>query len=102
MAMKNLTAIISPEMVEPVEERLRRLNVPGVSVTHTKGYGAYKNFYQRDLVTTHARLQLFLSEDRVAEVVSAIREVLGPAAEDGGILAVSPVEEFHNLSSSIA
>jgi nitrogen regulatory protein P-II 1 len=102
MAMKNLTAIISPEMVEPVEERLRRLGVPGLSVSHTKGYGAYKNFYQRDLMTTNARLQLFLAEERVAEVVTAIRDVMGPAVEDGGILAVSPVDEFHQLSSQTA
>ena len=102
MAMKTLTAIISPEMVEPVEERLRRLSVPGLSVSHTKGYGAYKNFYQRDLMTTKARLQLFLAEEHVADVVDAIRDVMGPAAEDGGILAVSPVDGFYHLSDQTA
>tara|TARA_R100001143_G_C3315027_1_gene112007 strand:- start:304 stop:603 length:300 start_codon:yes stop_codon:yes gene_type:complete len=98
MAMKNLIAIISPEMVDLVEEKLRHLDLPGLSVSRTKGYGAYKNFYQRDLMTTHARLQLFLEEERVAEVVATIREVMGPAARDGGILSVSPVEQFYHLS----
>lgn len=97
MAMKNLTAIISPEMVEPVEKRLRHLGVPGSSLSHTKGYGAYKNFYQRDLMTTHARLQLFLEEERVAEVIAALREVMGPVGDNGGIVSVSPIEEFYHL-----
>jgi nitrogen regulatory protein P-II 1 len=102
MAMKNLTAIISPEMVEPVEKRLRRLGVPGLTLSHTKGYGAYKNFYQRDLMTTHARLQLFLEEERVAEVVAALFEVVGPVGDNGGIVSVSPIEEFHHLSDRTA
>jgi len=98
MAMKNLIAIVSPEMVDLVEEKLRHLAVPGLSVSRTKGYGAYKNFYLRDLMTPHARLRLFLEEERVAEVVATIRDVMGPAARDGDILSVSPVEQFYHLS----
>ena len=53
-------------------------------------------------MTTKARLQLFLAEEHVADVVDAIRDVMGPAAEDGGILAVSPVDGFYHLSDQTA
>ncbi len=98
MKFRFITATINILMVEKVEERLREISVPGLSVSKTKGYGAYKNFFQRDLMTTHARLQIYAPESRVPEIVEAIMESGGIGSEDDGIVAVSPVDTIYRIA----
>ena len=85
-------------MVDKVEQRLRKIATPGLSVSKVKGYGAHKNFFQRDLMTTHARLQIYAPEDRVAEIIDAIMDAGGTGSEDDGIVAVSPVEAVYRIA----
>ncbi len=85
-------------MVDMVEQHLRKIAAPGISVSKVKGYGAHKNFFQRDLMTTHARLQIYAPEDRVDEIVDAIMDAGGTGAEDDGIVAVSPVDAIYRIA----
>ncbi|MEQ9145630.1 MAG: P-II family nitrogen regulator [Parvibaculaceae bacterium] len=98
MDFKNITATINIHMVEKVENRLREIAVPGLTVSKTKGYGAHKNFFQRDLLSTHARLQIFTPASRVAEIVSAIMHASSTGADDDGIVVVSPVETIYRVA----
>jgi nitrogen regulatory protein PII len=44
MELKKITAIIRSDQLEDVEHRLKGPGIPGISVDHVKGYGAYVNF----------------------------------------------------------
>lgn len=98
MKFRFITATINILMVEKVEERLREIAAPGLSVSTTKGYGAYKNFFQRDLMTTHARIQIYAPESRVSEIVEAIMEAGGIGSADDGIVAVSPIDAIYRIA----
>ncbi len=98
MKFKFITATINISMVDKVEQRLRKIAAPGLCVSKVKGYGAHKNFFQRDLMTTHARLQIYAPEDRVAEIVDAIMDAGCTGSEDDGFVAVSPVETVYRIS----
>ncbi len=98
MKFRFITATINILMVDEVKQRLREIAVPGLSVSKTKGYGAYKNFFQRDLMTTHARLQIYAPESRVTEIVEAIMDSGGIGSEDDGIVAISPVETIYRIT----
>ncbi len=97
MKLKLITATINLLMVEEVEKRLREISAPGLSVSKTKGYGDYKNFFQRDLMTTHARLQIYAPESRVKEIVGAIMDSGSVGLEGDGIVAVSPVDAIYRI-----
>jgi nitrogen regulatory protein PII len=98
MKFKFITATIDILAVDRVEKRLREIAVPGLSVSETKGYGAHKNFFQRDLMTTHARLQIYAPESRVAEIVDAIMDSCSTGSDDDGIVAISPVEVIYRIA----
>jgi nitrogen regulatory protein P-II 1 len=97
MKFKFITATINISMVDKVEQRLRKIAAPGLSVSKVQGYGAHKNFFQRDLMTTHARLQIYAPENRVVEIVDAIMDAGGTGSEDDGIVAVSPVDAVYRI-----
>ncbi|MES0327380.1 MAG: P-II family nitrogen regulator [Gammaproteobacteria bacterium] len=42
-----ITAIIQPSKLEAVEEKLKHLCVPGISVTKVRGYGEVPNFFSK-------------------------------------------------------
>ena len=98
MGFKRVTAIITDLMLERVERRLRELNVPGMTVSEATGYGAHKNFYQRDWMGSRERIQIFIPENRVEEIVNAILETASTGTENDGIVVVSPVDKMYRIS----
>ena len=46
MELKKITAIIRSDQLEDVENRLKSLDVPGITVDHVKGYGEYANLFE--------------------------------------------------------
>ena len=97
MSFRKVTAIIRPDRLEVVEDRLRDLAVPGISVTKVKGYGEYANFYTPDWMISHARVEVFIGEHRAEEVATAIMEAAHTGMEGDGIVAVLPVESVYHI-----
>jgi nitrogen regulatory protein P-II 1 len=96
-ALSKVTAIVRASVLEKVEQRLRDLRVPGISVTRVKGYGEYKNFYTRDLLDEHARIEIFLPADQTDDIARAIVEVARTGYPGDGIVVVLPVESIYHV-----
>ncbi len=99
MSIKRVIAIVRADVLVPLEERLKRLHVGGVTVSRVKGYGAYKNLYASDWMSEMAKLEIFIEEAEVDRLVEAMREVGDLGTSGGGIVAVLPVERFLHLST---
>ncbi|VAW89510.1 hypothetical protein MNBD_GAMMA17-635, partial [hydrothermal vent metagenome] len=59
MDYRKITAIIRRDVLEKVEQKLQAMGVQGISVTRVKGYGEYADFYSRDWMVSHARIEIF-------------------------------------------
>lgn len=97
MNFRKVTAIFRPDRLEAVEDRLRDLDVPGVSVTKVKGFGEYANFYQPDWLSTHVRIEVFISKRKADEIAEAIMEAAHTGIDGDGIVAVMPVESVYHI-----
>ncbi len=97
MTFYAITATLNTLALETVEKALQEIGVPGITVTETRGYGVYKNFYQRDWLETHARIQIYAAESRVDEIVRTIMETASTGCEDDGVIAVSPVSRLYRI-----
>ncbi len=93
-----VSATIPMLALEKVERALQGLGVPGLTVNRVKGYGVYKNFYQRDWLVTHARIQVYVRRERVQEVVQAIMDAAHTGDEDDGIVIVTPILHFYRIA----
>ncbi len=97
MLFRKVTAIIRSNALEKVEQRLQELGVPGISVTSVKGYGEYENLYSRDWMTTHTRVEIFISAQRADEIAQAIIVAAYSGISGDCIVAVLPVEKVYKI-----
>ncbi|OFZ67823.1 MAG: hypothetical protein A2V79_03300 [Betaproteobacteria bacterium RBG_16_56_24] len=97
MDFRKVTAIIRCDALQKVEQRLQGMGVLGISVTHVKGYGEYENFYSRDWLTTHARVEIFTPARRADEIVQSIMDASSSGVAGDGIVAVLPVEKIYKI-----
>ncbi len=97
MNFRKVTAIIRPDLLERVENSLKVLNVPGVSVSKVKGYGEYANFFQSDWLSTHTKIEVFTNAQNAKKIAEAIMEIAHTGAEGDGIVAILPVESVYQI-----
>lgn len=97
MEFRKITAIINPLALEPVEEALLKLKVPGASISKIKGYGEYANFFAPDWTVNHVKVEIFIGQHRAEEIAEAIMEIAHSGTEGDGIIAISPVESVYHI-----
>ncbi len=93
MELKKITAIVRSEQLKNVENRLKGPDVPGITVDHVKGYGEYVNFFARDWMSRHARIEIIADTRLARSIVKAIAEVVHTGTAGDGIVYVTPVEQ---------
>lgn len=97
MKYRKVTAIVRTSLLGRVEQALAGIGVDGVSITQVSGYGEYHNFYRPDMMSEHARIEIF----SLAAEAPAIARCLMDAAHLGqagdGIVAVLPVERLYRI-----
>lgn len=97
MDFRNVTAIIQSGMLEKVEKALQASNVPGISVSKVKGFGEYANFYKSDWMTTHVRIEVFVSKSQADQIAKIIMDVAHTGIDGDGIVAVLPVYDVYHI-----
>ncbi len=96
---RKVTALVRTSVVEAVEKALQAIHVKGVSVTRVKGYGEYANFFSRDWMVPHARLEIFTCAADVPRIVEAILSAASTGLAGDGIVCVLPVEQVWRIRS---
>jgi nitrogen regulatory protein P-II 1 len=97
MEWRKVTAIFRAEELEKIEKRLREIGVRGISITKVKGYGEYANFFSRDWVVDHVRIEIFNSSSKAEEIARAIMEAAHCGFPGDGIVAILPVERVYRI-----
>ncbi len=97
MQYKKVTAIVICEKLKAVEQALVEIGVSGVSITQVRGYGEYHDFYQSDMMTCHACIDIFCRASRVDIIVNTIMDTAHNGQLEDGIIAVTPVEQLYRI-----
>lgn len=97
MEYSKITGIIRAEVIDAVEKRLIREGAPGMSITKVKGCGEYMDFYSRDWLVTHARIEVFTFSQDAERIAQAIVEEANFGTTGDGIVAIAPVETIFRV-----
>jgi nitrogen regulatory protein P-II 1 len=97
MQYKKVTAIVVCEKLKAVEQALVEIGVSGVSITQVRGYGEYHDFYQSDMMTCHACIDVFCRASRADIIVNTIMDAAHNGQPEDGIIAVMPVEQLYRI-----
>jgi nitrogen regulatory protein PII len=95
--VKYVIAIIRPDVLTELETKLYSLGIPGMTVTKVKGFGEYIDFYSKNHLTEHLKVEIFVEESKVEELTGAIMEVAHSDIPGAGIVAVLPVDRFFHI-----
>ena len=98
--MKLIKAIIKPFKLDDVREALSEIGIQGITVSEVKGFGRQKGHtelyrgaeYRVDFLPK-VKLETVVSDDKVENVVSAIRESANTGKIGDGKIFVVPVEQ---------
>ncbi len=99
MHFAKVTAIVRPSAVKAIEARLREAGVPGMSVSHVKGYGDYADFFRNDWMVTHVRIEVFIRQTQSEQVAEIIMEAGHTGLEGDGLVAIIPVSGLYHIRS---
>lgn len=94
-----VTAIIRGEKVKKVEERLVEQGACGMTVTQVKGCGEWMDFFQKDWMVTHARIEIFSAAEKAEEIAQAIMDEAYTGEVGDGIIAILPVQQLYRIRS---
>lgn len=94
-----ITAMFPMERLERVKSALQKARVRGLSVSEVKGYGEYRDYFARDWLDVHARVEILIGTERCQEIVDALLEAASTGSVGDGILSVMPVESVWRIRS---
>lgn len=97
MEYRKVTAIVRASQLETIEKALLAKGVKGLSVTQVSGYGEYHNFYQPDMMTSHARIEIFVAADEAEAIARCIMDAARLGQPGDGIVALLPVEKLYRI-----
>ena len=98
--MKLVVAILKPFKLDDVKERLKALNVSGMTITEAQGFGRQRGHtevyrgaeYEVDFVPK-LKLEVLIDDSQVDEVVEAIVSAANTGKIGDGKVWVVPVEQ---------
>jgi len=98
--MKRIEAILKPFKLEEVREQLAALGIEGMTVTSVRGFGRQQGHteiyrgseYSADFVPK-TMLEIVVEDDRVPEVLKAVRDGAWTGKIGDGKIFVRPVDE---------
>ncbi|GMR16049.1 MAG: P-II family nitrogen regulator [Gammaproteobacteria bacterium] len=99
MKLAKVIAIIRPEVLERVEEKLKQFGVPGVSVSQVKGYGEYADFYRSDWKMSHTRVEVVTSIEKSEPTAKVIIDAAHTGLQGDGIVTITPISALYHIRS---
>jgi len=94
MDFRIIIATIRIDRLEKVEKELQRIGVECVNISKVKGYGEYRDFFERDWMVEEVRLEIFSRREGVEAITAAIMDAAHTGLPGDGVVAVVPVEKL--------
>lgn len=98
--MKKVEAIIKPFKLEEVKDALSSVGIQGVTVTEVKGFGrqkGHKEMYRGAEYVVEflpkIKVEVVIKDEKLSEVVEAIRKVAATGRIGDGKIFISAVED---------
>ena len=98
--MKRITAIVRPEVLEPLKEALFAAEVSGMNISQVQGCGSqhgWKEYFRGTEVLLNmvpkVKFELIVDDDQVEKLVDVICKTAQTGAVGDGKIFVSPVDE---------
>jgi len=93
MSFKNVIAFVREESCAAIVKALQDARVQGFSVSETRGYGAYSNSFSVDGLSTCARIDVMVPEERADDIATLIMDVAYTGLDGDGLIAIHSMDK---------
>ncbi len=80
-----------------ISEKLKQLNVPGISECMVHGFGDYINEYTNDGFSESMKIEIYTSQNQAEEIAPILAKLANEMTEGGGVVAIEPVTTLLNV-----
>ena len=99
MNISKVSAIVQPDRLKAIEQRLLEIGVSNYSCFEIRGRGHYANLYAADGMTNHTCIELFIQSDKAKEVAEEIMDVAHTGVEGDGIISIEMVDALYKIET---
>jgi nitrogen regulatory protein P-II 1 len=99
MTISKISAIVQPDRLQAIEQRLLELDVSGYSCFEVKGRGHYANLYASDGMTLHTCIELFISDDRAKKIAEEIMDAAHTGVAGDGIVTIEKIDALYKIET---
>lgn len=97
MKYSKVTTILNITDYGLIADELKRLNIPGVSISMVHGYGDYVNEFAPFGFSENMKIEVYTSSDQAEELAEKLSEIADSMTEGGGVIAIEPVSQLYNV-----
>ena len=97
MQYSKVVAIMNIVSYESIIADLKKINVPGISITPIKGCGGHRSHSGECELYENTKLEIYTTSSHAEEIAVYLSELLKERTENGGIVAIEPVTNLFNF-----
>ncbi len=80
-----------------ISEHLKRIHIPGVTVSKVHGFGDYVNEYAQFGFSENMKIEIYTTEEQSIEIARVLSELANEMTEGGGVIAIEPLSQLLNV-----
>jgi len=97
MQYSKVVAIMNIVSYESIITSLKSLNIPGISVSPIKGCGGHRSHSGECELYENTKMEIYTTATQAEEIAQFLANLLNEHTENGGIVAVEPVDNLLNF-----
>ena len=97
MSYSKVVMILNISDYELISDEIDKLNIPGISVSHVKGFGDYVNEFNPLGLSESLKIEIYTSSEQGENIAGLLSELASKMTEGGGVVAIEPVSKLMNV-----
>lgn len=97
MSYSKVTAIMDLDDFSPLENALKTLSIPGLSISRVRGFGDYVNYYQKSGLSDSVKVEIYATSEQAEKIALQLSQLGESMTEGGGLVAIEPVSKLMNV-----
>ncbi|MFK5984818.1 MAG: P-II family nitrogen regulator [Pseudomonadota bacterium] len=80
-----------------IQSEMKKLDLPGVSVSTVQGFGDYHNAYSDCGFSEGMKIEIYTTYEHAQSIAQVLSQLANDMTEGGGMVAIEPVSELYNV-----
>lgn len=97
MSYSKVVMILNVTDYELISDTLKKLSIPGISISMVHGFGDYVNEYNDNNLSKSMKIEIYTSAKQAQEIAPILSKLTNDLTEGGGVVVIEPVLTLLNV-----